>query len=82
MALDWLGGFALASLTGTGACVFAPFADREAAAGVKEQVPAGWQALIVCGMNRSPLLDRLAREARRAGPNAAGDSAAVADRNV
>ena len=40
-ALDWLGGFAPASLTDTDACVFAPFADREAAARVKEQVPAG-----------------------------------------
>ena len=63
-ALDWLGGFAPASLTGTGACVFAPFADRQIAARVKAQVPAGWQARIVQGLNRSPLLDRLARETR------------------
>ena len=63
-ALDWLGGFAPARLTGTGACVFAPFADCEAAARVKAQAPAGWQARIVRGMNRSPLLDRLAHETR------------------
>ena len=63
-ALDWLGGFAPASLTGTGACVFAPFADRQIAARVKAQAPAGWQARIVRGMNRSPLLDRLAHETR------------------
>ena len=63
-ALDWLDGLAPARLTGTGACVFAPFADRQIAARVKEQVPAGWQARIVCGMNRSPLLYRLAHESR------------------
>ena len=63
-ALDWLGRYAPARLTGTGACVFAPFTDREAAARVKAQAPAGWQARIVRGMNRSPLLYRLAHESR------------------
>ncbi len=67
-ALDWLRGFAPARLTGAGACLFAAFANRRAAAAVKARAPARWQARIVQGMNRSPLLDRLSDEARRGRP--------------
>lgn len=72
-ALDWLGRYAPARLTGTGACLFAPFASQQAAAAVKAQAPAGWQARIVRGMNRSPLLDRLWHEARPGRPRGARD---------
>ncbi|MCC7410657.1 MAG: 4-(cytidine 5'-diphospho)-2-C-methyl-D-erythritol kinase [Gammaproteobacteria bacterium] len=61
-ALDWLGRFAPARLTGTGACVFAPVASRERAREIVRQLPAGWQGYTTRARNRSPLLDRLARQ--------------------
>ena len=61
-ALDWLGRFAPARLTGTGSCIFAPFADAGQAQAVASQVPARWQGFVVQGRNRSPLLDRLAAD--------------------
>lgn len=61
-ALDWLTEFAPAKLTGTGACLFAPFSSTHEATAVKEKLPVNWQAYVVKGNNRSPLLDRLANE--------------------
>ena len=61
-ALDWLGEFAPVKLTGTGACLFAPFQDEAKALAVKAQMPDGWQGYVVKGMNKSPLLERLAAE--------------------
>jgi len=62
-ALDWLAGFSEARLTGTGACVFAGFESQQAARQVLEQLPEGTRGFIARGVNRSPLLDRLAEEA-------------------
>jgi 4-diphosphocytidyl-2-C-methyl-D-erythritol kinase len=59
-ALAWLGQYAKAMMTGTGACVFAAFDSRSAAEEVLEKLPAGWQAFAAHGVNRSPLLARLA----------------------
>ncbi|MGD8976587.1 MAG: 4-(cytidine 5'-diphospho)-2-C-methyl-D-erythritol kinase [Gammaproteobacteria bacterium] len=56
-ALDWLGRFAPARLTGTGACVFAAFDDEKGARDAGAQVPSKWLALVAAGRNRSPLLD-------------------------
>ena len=61
-ALDWLGKFAPAKLTGTGACIFAPFPDEQEATSVKEKLPLNWQGFVVKGMNKSPLLERLEKE--------------------
>jgi 4-diphosphocytidyl-2-C-methyl-D-erythritol kinase len=61
-ALDWLGQFAEARLTGTGACVFAQFADATTAAQVRAQLPRKWQGFVAQGLNRSPLLTRLDQE--------------------
>jgi 4-diphosphocytidyl-2-C-methyl-D-erythritol kinase len=61
-ALDWLGQFGTAKLTGTGACVFAAFADRRDAERVLDQLPRKWRGFVVRGMNESPLLARLAAE--------------------
>ena len=61
-ALDWLGEFADARLTGTGSCVFAAMASRSAAEAVLGRVPARWSGYVVRAMNRSPLLDRLREE--------------------
>jgi 4-diphosphocytidyl-2-C-methyl-D-erythritol kinase len=61
-ALDWLAEFAPAKLTGTGACLFAPFSNEQQATAVKEQLPDMWQGYVVKGLNKSPLLERLAVE--------------------
>jgi len=63
-AIDWLSDFADARLTGTGACVFAGFDTQVAAKRVLAQLPTGKRGFIARGMNRSPLLDRLAEESR------------------
>ena len=63
-ALDWLGEFAPAKLTGTGACLFAPFKSDKEAFAVNQQLPTEWQGYVVKGMNKSPLLERLATEQR------------------
>jgi 4-diphosphocytidyl-2-C-methyl-D-erythritol kinase len=61
-ALDWLQVYGEARLTGTGACVFAAMPDEKRARAVKAQLPAQWSGFVVRGVNRSPLLDRLAGE--------------------
>ena len=64
-ALDWLNARAEARLSGTGASVFAAFAERHLAARALEELPAKWQGFVVRGCNRSPLLQRLALERSR-----------------
>jgi 4-diphosphocytidyl-2-C-methyl-D-erythritol kinase len=64
-ALDWLGRYAPARLTGTGACVFAAVENEARAREVLSALPARWQGFAVRGHNRSPLLDRLQREQPR-----------------
>lgn len=61
-ALDWLKEFGSANLTGTGSCVFASVADARVAEAVFARLPARWSGYVVKGVNRSPLLDRLADE--------------------
>lgn len=58
-ALAQLGKLAPARLTGTGAAVYASFANMAAAETVRSQLPARWGQWVVRGLNRSPLLDRL-----------------------
>lgn len=60
-ALGWLSSFAKAQLSGTGACVFAAFADSRAAWAVLRRLPAGWRGFVARGRNRSSVLDRMAR---------------------
>jgi 4-diphosphocytidyl-2-C-methyl-D-erythritol kinase len=62
-ALDWLDEFGEARLTGTGACVFVAMPDEATARSALARVPARWTGYVVRGLNRSPLLDRLAHEA-------------------
>jgi 4-diphosphocytidyl-2-C-methyl-D-erythritol kinase len=61
-ALDWLGSFGSARLTGTGACVFAAMPDERTAEAALAQLPARWTGFVVRSLNRSPVLDRLAEE--------------------
>lgn len=56
-ALDWLDRYATARLTGTGACVFAAFAERAEAEAVYNQLPGTLHGFIARGINHSPLLD-------------------------
>jgi 4-diphosphocytidyl-2-C-methyl-D-erythritol kinase len=55
-ALDWLGQFAPARLTGTGSCIFAPCAAQDEAQDIATRVPAPWRGMVARGMNVSPLL--------------------------
>jgi 4-diphosphocytidyl-2-C-methyl-D-erythritol kinase len=58
--IDWLDKFSPSRMTGTGSCVFAAFDSRSAAQAVLGQAPKEWQGFVARGMNRSPLLNRLA----------------------
>jgi 4-diphosphocytidyl-2-C-methyl-D-erythritol kinase len=57
-ALDWLGSYAPARMSGTGAAVFAAFRGEPEARRVAEQVPDAWRAFVARGLNESPLLAR------------------------
>jgi 4-diphosphocytidyl-2-C-methyl-D-erythritol kinase len=59
-ALDWLSGQGQARLTGTGACCFAEFADLGSARAALDRLPPGLEGFVARGLNRSPLLERLA----------------------
>lgn len=61
-ALDWLQAVGGGQLTGTGGCVFAVFADQHSAQAACETAPPRFRAFVARGLNRSPLLDRLASE--------------------
>ncbi len=60
-ALNWLSKYQSARMTGSGACVFAAFADERSARAVLQQLPAPWTGFVARGCNRSPLMERLAR---------------------
>jgi 4-diphosphocytidyl-2-C-methyl-D-erythritol kinase len=58
-ALAWLNAHAPAKMSGTGAAVFAAFADRDRAQGVAAEVPTPWAAFVARSCNHSPLHERL-----------------------
>lgn len=58
-ALRWLGGFAEARLSGSGACIFAEVADQAVAERIARACPAPWRAWTAAGAERSPLLAAL-----------------------
>jgi 4-diphosphocytidyl-2-C-methyl-D-erythritol kinase len=60
-AMDWLNQYADARLTGTGACVFAAFADEQKARSAHRALPAGVKGFVTRGINHSPLLEKLQR---------------------
>ena len=59
-ALDWLSGFGLARLTGTGACVFLAVESLDRGREILAQLPPAIDAFLTRGLNDSPLLERLA----------------------
>ena len=71
-ALDALGAFGPARLTGTGGCVFLACPTRSAArSALRACRAAGWRGFVARGLNRSPLSDRL-RQLEAGGPVATG----------
>lgn len=58
-ALDWLGQFGDARLSGSGGCVFAAMESAEQADKVARTCPAPFRAFRARGVSRSPLLDAL-----------------------
>ena len=54
-ALSWLGQFAPARMTGSGACVFAPAESPGHAAQIVEQCPVRWQAWRAASLARHPM---------------------------
>ena len=67
-ATAWLSQYATARLTGTGACVFGAFADEAAARTVLAGRPAGLEAFVARGLNRSQPVDRSGLPAASAAP--------------
>jgi 4-diphosphocytidyl-2-C-methyl-D-erythritol kinase len=63
-ALEWLGRFAPARLTGTGSCVFSACDSAGDAERLAARVPDRWMSFVARGLNVSPLHERLA-EGRR-----------------
>ena len=57
-ALTALSGFGAARMTGTGACVFAPFTERAEADEALAALSDRWAGFVARACNRSPLLDR------------------------
>ncbi len=58
-ALKWLGNFAQARMSGSGASVFAAFDDEVLARQVLAQLPPQWSGFVAKGLNRSPLQARM-----------------------
>lgn len=58
-ALKWLGKFAKATLTGTGACVFAECKDESSALAILNALPNAWSGFIAQGVNSSPTVQTL-----------------------
>ncbi|MBE2893856.1 4-(cytidine 5'-diphospho)-2-C-methyl-D-erythritol kinase [Spirabiliibacterium falconis] len=59
--LHWLLKYSTARLTGTGACVFAPFENEMAAHTVLAQLPSDFSGFVAQSCNRSPLHTLLAQ---------------------
>ncbi len=57
--LDWLRQFGPARMSGSGACVFAEFADEPAARSAHAALPAEMQGFVARGLERNPALTRM-----------------------
>ena len=55
--IDWLGQFAKARMTGSGACVFAEFVSAGQAQAVLEQLPPEMRGIVARGLSHHPLRD-------------------------
>ena len=66
-ALDWLGSFGQARLSGSGGCVFLEVKSFERAVSIAGQCPAAFTAHVASGVDVSPLQQALARHRARTG---------------
>jgi 4-diphosphocytidyl-2-C-methyl-D-erythritol kinase len=55
--LDWLAGFGVARMSGSGSCVFAEMPSESAARAVIAQLEPGMKGLVVGGLLRHPLVE-------------------------
>jgi 4-diphosphocytidyl-2-C-methyl-D-erythritol kinase len=54
-AIEWLGGYGAARMTGSGACVFSAFSSEQEAERVLKQVPAKWKAWKAKALIKHPM---------------------------
>lgn len=54
-AIDWLGAFSPARMTGSGACVFSAVEGERAARAIARECPPQWRAWAVRGLDEHPL---------------------------
>ena len=55
--LAWLGKFAQARMTGSGACVFAELVDEKQAQAILQQLPTDMRGIVARGLTQHPLRD-------------------------
>jgi len=55
--MAWLNNFSKAMMTGSGACIFAEFAERSQAEAVLQQLPHAMRGIVAQGLTRHPLHD-------------------------
>ena len=56
-ALEWLGQFGTAAMSGSGSSVFCSFTTLERAKAAQAQIPPRWFGFVARGMDRRPLVD-------------------------
>jgi len=61
-AIEWLGGYGAARMTGSGSCVFCAFSTEQEAEQVLKQVPARWRAWKAKALTRHPMKIALANQ--------------------
>ena len=61
-ALEWLGGYGAARMTGSGSCVFCAFSTEQEAEQVLKQVPTRWRAWKAKALQRHPMKIALANQ--------------------
>ena len=59
-SLEWLAQYGDARMSGSGACLFAPFDTEGQARQVAASVPSGWKVWVARGLDRHPLKDWVA----------------------
>ena len=61
-AIEWLGGYGAARMTGSGSCVFCAFSTEQEAEQVLKLVPARWRAWKAKALTRHPMKIALANQ--------------------
>lgn len=59
-SLEWLSQYGDARMSGSGACLFAPFGTEGQARQVAASAPSGWKVWVARGLDRHPLKDWVA----------------------